>query len=287
GGRLDAVNVLDADLALITAIGLDHQAILGNDRATIAREKAGILRAGQPAVYMDAQPEQSIADMGRSLGTDLWISGQQFSIQSEPDSWSLNVAGAVSHWPYPRLLGAHQVRNAAGVVALLRHPGNPLKISTASIRQGLLAVSVIGRFERWAQDERIVILDVAHNEDSLAALIENINKNSILSDGRKRYAVFSALSDKPIEAMVSLGMPLFDAWFLAELDGARAASGERLRTAVATMGGEGVFNEKGIVRAYNQAFARSVIGDQIVIFGSFLTVSRIRPELSRSGAHLV
>lgn len=287
GGRLDAVNVLDADLALITAIGLDHQTILGNDRSTIAGEKAGILRAGQPAVYMDAQPEPSIADVGRLVGTHLWISGQQFSIQSEPESWSLNVAGVVSHWPYPRLLGAHQIRNAAGVVALLRHPGNPLQISNASIRQGLLAASVIGRFECWAQDGRTIILDVAHNEDSLVALLENIKKNSLLGNGCKRYAVFSALADKPIEVMVALGMPLFDAWFLAELDGARAASGERLRTAVATLGGEGVFNEKGIVRAYNQALARSVIGDQIVIFGSFLTVSRIRPELSRSGAHLV
>ncbi|WP_322628072.1 folylpolyglutamate synthase/dihydrofolate synthase family protein [Halothiobacillus sp.] len=287
GGRLDAVNVLDANLALITAIGLDHQAILGNDRVSIAREKAGILRAGQPAVYMDAQPEQTIADTGRSVGADLWVSGHEFSIQTQPESWSLSVKSAVSHWPTPRLLGAHQVRNAAGVVALLRHPGNPLHISNESIRQGLLTASVIGRFERWALDGRLVTLDVAHNEDSLTALLENISKNSMLCDGCKRYAVFSALADKPIEAMVALGMPLFDAWFLAELDGARAASGERLRTAVVSMGGEGVFNEKGIVHAYNQALARSAAGDQIVIFGSFLTVSRIRPELSRTGARLV
>lgn len=287
GGRLDAVNILDADLALITAIGLDHQAVLGSDRVSIAREKAGILRSGRPAVYMDVDPEPSVAEIGRSIGAELWVSGQQFSMAEGAASWSLQLGQGECVWPRPHLLGAHQIRNAAGVVALLRHPGNPLSVSDESICLGLARATVIGRFERWTFDRRMIILDVAHNEESLVALLNNINKNSGLNFSGRRFAVFSAFADKPVEAMISRAGSFFDAWYVAELESERTASVARLQRALSTVGPVGVINEKGIVRAYNHALADSTIGDQIVIFGSFLAVSAIRPELTRAGAHLV
>lgn len=287
GGRLDAVNVLDADLALITAIGLDHQAILGHERSAIAQEKAGILRIGQPAVYMDDDPDPSVAAVAHHIGASLLVGGQHFSMGFEGSTWSLRIGDVTSVWPRPRLPGRHQVRNAAGVVALLRHPAARLMVSDESIRLGLQSTTIMGRFERWSHRGRTIILDVAHNVESMTVLLDNLNENSLLSGNEKRFAVFSALADKPIEAMISQAHPFFDRWFLAELDGVRAAPGFRLENALHTAGAGGAINEMGIVPAYNQALANSAIGDQIVVFGSFLTVSGIRPELSRSGAHLV
>lgn len=287
GGRLDAVNVLDADLALITSIGLDHQAILGHNRAAIGIEKAGILRAGQPAVYMDVQPEGSVCSVGQSLGADLWVAGRDFSLQVEQKVWHLHREGQSTCWPWPSLTGRHQIRNAAGVVALLLHPGNPLDVSRRAIEHGLTQASVMGRFERWSIAGKTVLLDVAHNVESLDALLENIIENSVLSNGSRRLAVFSAFADKPLEAMIERADPYFDTWYMAGLDSPRTADRARLTGALAQAGGQGQFHEKGIVSAYNLALAESAVGDQIVIFGSFLTISCIRPELSRAGAHLV
>lgn len=287
GGRLDAVNVLDADMVLITSIGLDHQAILGQDRAAIGIEKAGVMRAGQPAVYMDAQPEHSVLSVGQSLGADLWVSGRAFSLEIGQNMWHLHIGGQSTRWPWPSLTGSHQIRNAAGVVALLLHPGNPLEVSRRAIEHGLTQATVIGRFERWLIAGKTVLLDVAHNEESLDALLENIHENSVLSYGSRRLAVFSAFADKPIEAMIEQAIPYFDTWYVAALDSPRTADPARLTRALAQAGGQGQFHEKGIVSAYNLALAESAVGDQIVIFGSFLTISCIRPELSRAGAHLV
>lgn len=289
GGRLDAVNILDADLALITGIGLDHQAILGPDRPSIAREKAGILRSGQPAVYTDLSPEPMIPEVAEAVGADLWVSDRDFSLLPGSEGWVLKLPmqpdGQV--WPNPALKGRHQIHNAAGVVALMRHPRNPLSVSDASIRLGLETAVNIGRFERWSYQGRLIILDVAHNQESVRALIDNLMTIQDKNDTVRRVAIFSALEDKPIEAMVSIAGSYFDTWYFAPLTGMRAASARRLRDALATVGGAGVVNEMGIVPAYNQALADSAPGVQIVIFGSFLTVSAIRPELIRAGAHLV
>jgi dihydrofolate synthase / folylpolyglutamate synthase len=280
GGRLDAVNILDADLALITNIGLDHQAYLGNTRSEIGYEKAGILRAGQAAVYADTDPVKAISAFAASIGCPLLIREKDFRIDIDETEWRLEQNGLVTHWPLPGMFGRAQINNAAGVVALLQHPGSPLTVQPSSIEKGIESAKNQGRFEIWAHQGRQVILDVAHNLESVSVLLDNLHA---IAAPKQRLAVFGALDDKPIEAMIEICRPEFDDWYLGRLDSVRSASVLRMSSAFDLPR----ISERSITSAYNAAFARSAIGDQIVAFGSFYTVSAIRHVLSQSGAHLV
>ncbi|WP_290679043.1 folylpolyglutamate synthase/dihydrofolate synthase family protein [Halothiobacillus sp. 15-55-196] len=280
GGRLDAVNILDADLALITNIGLDHQAYLGDTRAQIGYEKAGVLRKGQPAVYADPDPIESVIKHANAIGCPLFVRGRDFMVEADATGWRLGQADQSSFWPLPGMFGRTQVDNAAGVVALLQHPRSPLCIGISSIEAGIRSAKNTGRFEIWLHEGRQVILDVAHNLESVRVLLDNLH---ILATPSRRLAVFGALDDKPIEAMISLCRPNFDEWYLGQLDSVRSASIARLSSAL----DRPQIRETSITSAYNAAFAHSAVGDQLIAFGSFYTVSAIRHVLSQSGAHLV
>ncbi|MBD3816396.1 MAG: bifunctional folylpolyglutamate synthase/dihydrofolate synthase [Halothiobacillus sp.] len=280
GGRLDAVNILDADLALITNIGLDHQAYLGDTRSQIGYEKAGVLRAGRAAVYADTDPVESVIEHARAIGCPLLVRGTGFMVEADARGWRLGQGNHTSYWPRPGMFGRAQVDNAAGVVALLQHHESPLGISSYSIEEGLRSAKNPGRFEQWLHEGRLVILDVAHNLESVRVLLDNLHAVATPS---KRFAVFGALDDKPIEAMASLCRPEFDDWYPGRLDSVRSASIARLSSALE----QPLIRETSITSAYNDAFAHSAVGDQIIAFGSFYTVSAIRHVLSQSGAHLV
>lgn len=280
GGRLDAVNILDADLALITNIGLDHQAYLGDTRSQIGYEKAGVLRKGQAAVYADTDPIESVIDHAKAIGCPLLVRGRDFMVKLEATEWRLEQGDQSSCWPLPNLFGRTQVDNAAGVVALLQHAQSPFGIRASSIEQGVKSAKNPGRFEIWFHEGRQVILDVAHNLESVRVLLDNLHA---LTTPARRFAVFGALDDKPIEAMATLCRPEFDHWFLGQLESVRSASIARLSSALDTP----QISETSITSAYNAAFAHSAVGDQIIAFGSFYTVSAIRHVLSQSGAHLV
>ena len=280
GGRLDAVNILDADLALITNIGLDHQAYLGTTREQIGHEKAGILRQGQAAVYADSDPVASVLAHAATIDCPLLVRGRDFAITVEADGWRHEQGGVSRHWPLPGMFGRTQIDNAAGVVALLQHPKCTLKVGASSIESGIKSAKNQGRFEVWDYQGRRVILDVAHNLESVRVLLDNL---SALTRPSRRIAVFGALDDKPIEAMVALSRDEFDDWYLGSLDSVRSAPVSRLSSAL----NQPLISETSITSAYNAAFARSAVGDQIIAFGSFYTVSAIRHILSQSGAHLV
>jgi dihydrofolate synthase/folylpolyglutamate synthase len=287
GGRLDAVNILDANLALITNIGLDHQALLGADRASIAREKAGILRTNQAAVYADPNPEPTIEAIASALNCPVWIRGKDFSLTQQVPNWCLDLASSQSCWPHPTLKGSMQIDNAAGVVALLQHPKNTRPVSRQAIEQGLQSAKVIGRYERFVHQGRLIILDVAHNLESVEALLENIKLNNALNDSSQRFAVFGALNDKPISRMLSAAQPAFNGWFVGYLPSERSANVASILAHLPEQDCLGLRHETKIVSAYNQALAHSKAGDQIVVFGSFFTVSAIRHHLKQVGAHLV
>ena len=280
GGRLDAVNILDADLALITNIGLDHQTYLGDTRFQIGYEKAGVLRKGQAAVYADTDPTASVIDHANAIGCPLLVRGRDFMVEAKATGWRLEQGDQSSYWPLPGMFGRTQVDNAAGVVALLQHPKSPLGIRVSSIEVGVRSAKNPGRFEIWLHEGRQVILDVAHNLESVRVLLDNLHA---LATPSRRLAVFGALDDKPIEAMASLCRPEFDDWYLGQLDSVRSASVARLSSAL----DRPQISETSITSAYNAAFAHSAVGDQIIAFGSFYTVSAIRHVLSQSGAHLV
>lgn len=280
GGRLDAVNILDADLALITNIGLDHQAYLGDTRSQIGYEKAGVLRKGQAAVYADTDQIESVIEHAKAIGCPLLVRGRDFMVEADATGWRLEQGDQSSCWPLPGMFGRTQVDNAAGVVALLQHPKNTLSIRASSIEKGVKSAKNPGRFEIWFHEGRQVILDVAHNLESVRVLLDNLHA---LTTPARRFAVFGALDDKPIEAMASLCRPEFDDWYLGRLDSVRSASVARLSSAL----DHPQISETSITSAYNAAFAHSAVGDQIIAFGSFYTVSAIRHVLSQSGAHLV
>lgn len=278
GGRLDAVNVLSADLALITAIGLDHQAFLGETREAIGQEKAGILRTNQIAVYADPQPVSSILVAAESLGCPLLVRQRDYSVAIEAGrGWQLSLFGDTQRWPNPALFGAQQIDNAAGVIALLNAGQAKLPVPPEAMRQGLSRVRLPGRFEQQEYAGRRIIWDVAHNEDSARALINNLHDLKVKSAPKgKLRAVFSALSDKPIAAMMTICADAFDAWYLAPLDGPRAASQSQLQQAAVALRTNDIHYESTIASAYNRAFIESTVGDWLVVFGSFHTVGALR-----------
>lgn len=283
GGRLDAVNALDADLALITAIGLDHQEWLGDGREAIGAEKAGILRAGQPAVYVDPDPVASVGRVAACIGADMLSFGTDFHVSADcptPDVVGQPVFGLVrgdraTCLPRPALVGRHQWNNAAGVVALLQHPRSPLVIPDAAVRQGLETVRLAGRLERCVDRGRTVIFDVAHNAEAARTLAAALEARP----AGRRLAVFSALEDKPIESVVEALADCVDAWWIAPLVQPRAAGIGRIESALAKAGASRVRRETDLPGAYNAALADAGERDEIVVFGSFHVVGPLRARL--------
>ncbi len=284
GGRLDAVNALDADLALITAIGLDHQDWLGEGREAIGAEKAGILRAGQPAVYVDPEPVESVRRKARQLEAPLLCLGEDFTVTSScpvPEGMTAPVFGLLREGrclclPQPALAGQHQWHNAAGVVVLLQHPSSPLRIPDPAVREGLAAVRLAGRLERFSDRGRTVILDVAHNVEAAGTLAAALGEKP----AGRRVAVFSALGDKPVEAVARLLAGRFDAWWIAPLAEPRAADIGRIESALLEAGACRVNRVADISTAYNAALAWTTEGDEIVVFGSFHVVGPLRERLN-------
>ena len=282
GGRLDAVNALDADLALITPIGLDHQAWLGDSREAIGREKAGILRPGQAAIYADPDPVCSVVATADRLGTKLCAFGRDYELR-EPGvtaparPWELIRSGQVKALAVPALGGRHQRHNAAGVVALLQHPASPLAVPDAAVEAGLAEVRLPARLERRRDRGRVVWFDVAHNAEAAEALAEALM--SARSTGR-RLAVFSSLADKPVEAVVRPLIEVIDAWWIAPLTEPRAADIGRIESALTDAAAGTVRREADLLGAYNAALAEAGEGDELVVFGSFHVVGPLRGRLS-------
>lgn len=283
GGRLDAVNALDADLALITNIGLDHQSWLGDSREAIAREKAGILRCGRPAVYVDPDPVTALPDQAEKDGVDLLSLGSDFRFgvvaeNGQPPRFTIHGPHGERSFALPSLSGRHQALNAAGVVALLQHPRSPLAIPDAAVSQGLLMAAVPGRLEWFSQEGRAICLDVAHNAEAARTLAEALVSRGQRTAGR-RLAVFSALADKPIAEILRPLVGLIDEWWITELPEPRAADMIALERALADAGAGAVHCESDLPGAYNAALAASGHGDEIVVFGSFHVVGPLRSRL--------
>ena len=268
GGRLDAVNVLDADVALITPVDVDHVAWLGSDRETIGAEKAGIMRAGRPVVVSDPQPPQSVLQHADELGAPLALAGRDYRYEVQGVQWRW-VAGGLSRnaLPLPALRGHFQLANAAGVLMVLAWLGERFPVSQQAVRSGLLAVQLPGRFQ-VLPGRPMQILDVAHNPHSARALAQTLAGQPC--SGRT-LAVLGMLDDKDITATVASLRMLVDDWYLATLDAPRGATAARLREA---LGGEGQCFES--VNAARAA-ALSVMSedDRLVIIGSFYTVAAV------------
>ena len=275
GGRLDAVNIIDADCAVITSIDLDHMAILGNDRERIGFEKAGIMRAGRPVIVSDPVPPQSVIDHAAAIGAELWLFGRDFNFSGDKQQWAW--AGRdrrYSGMAYPALRGANQLINASGVLAALEALRQRIPITAQAVRNGLAMVELPGRFQ-IVPGQPVLVLDVAHNPHSVAALAANLDAMGFYPT---THAVFGAMADKDLLPMLQKVSPMVDNWYFTDLPLLRAAKAVDLQHAWQAQN-----TRKDAVSSVHvdpmQALHAAIEGadpaDRIVVFGSFYTVGGV------------
>ncbi len=271
GGRLDAVNVVDADIALIATIDIDHQEWLGNTRESIGHEKAGILRAGRPAVIADPDVPQSVLRTAETQGVRLHRQGHEFGFQRDGGTWSWRGNGTpLTGLPYPAIPGDHQLLNASAVIQCLQLAHLEPPVTDASICRGLTDVRLPGRFQ-YFPGVIPVLLDVAHNPQAVGILAGHLRQHY---SGRRIRAVFSVMRDKDIVGMINLIREVVDCWYLAPLQMPRAASPEELSRILHNAGVLRVqlgFND--VTDACRAARSEANPGDLLLVFGSFFLVS--------------
>ena len=271
GGRLDAVNVLDAGVAVVTSVGIDHQAWLGDDREAIGREKAGILRADRPAVCGDWQPPLSLLQHATAIGARLQLIGRDFQPGEGADetewSWS-GAGGPLENLPTPALHGPFQLGNAAtAIAAALALPRPPAR---SAIERGLREACLAGRFQRLAtpgEGAPECIVDVGHNPHAAAALSEALAAEPV--EGRT-LAVIAMLDDKDVAGVVAEMRPVVDAWYPA---GLAVPRGLDVRALATRMGVATETPSETVEQALAAARKAATATDRIVVFGSFYTVA--------------
>lgn len=287
GGRLDAVNCFDPDCAIVTSIALDHESWLGCTREAIGIEKAGIFRAGRPAICADPAPPATIAAAARATGAEFFQLGENFWVEPFLQSWRFRclndrITSARSFYseqwitlPQLRLQGTFQYGNAAAALAALHCLEERVPVSMQSVLQGLELAVVKGRFQRVAGAPEI-ILDVAHNPHAAAALAHNLTQSPCAG---KTWAVFAMLADKDIRGVVLDLAGLIDGWYGAAIDEARGAPLPLLMQQLRGVRGR-CLGFASVAQAYAAARAQAQPQDRIVVFGSFVTVAAVMSRLN-------
>lgn len=273
GGRLDAVNILDGDLTFVTSIGLDHTEWLGDDRESIGQEKAGVFRAGVPAICGDPNPPRSLIRVATDVGAKLYRLGPDYGFEVAHSSWSFHARDwHLTGLPLPNLAGAIQIRNASNVLMGLHAARECLPVTRGAIESGLRDVTLEGRFQRILKHCEI-ILDVAHNAESAQVLAENL---SALPKPIKTHAVFSVLSDKDIEGILQAMSGHIDRWYIAQVHSPRAMDLDKVMRVLSAVCTEpDILRFNTVEEAYNKAQSEALSGDRILVFGSIFTVSEV------------
>jgi dihydrofolate synthase/folylpolyglutamate synthase len=273
GGRLDAVNAVDPDVAVVVSIGLDHQEYLGATLEAIAREKAGIFRRGRPAVLGSPHMPGIVQDIARDVGAPLKRLGTEYSFVRDGATWRFRG----SHWdlprlPAPALLGDTQYENAATAIAALEEIDSRLAISPTAIARGLSSVRLAGRFQVIAPHSPGAIawiLDVAHNPDAARVLSRNLRDTR--GNGRT-LAVCGILADKEAAVVAAELRDCVDAWWCVPIEGDRGRTGAALAQTVKSQVAVPVEAADSIAAGCAAARALANFGDRIVVFGSFHVV---------------
>lgn len=285
GGRLDAVNVVDADVAVITSVDIDHVEYLGPDRESIGLEKAHIMRPGRPAVLSDPMPPASVLAHGRAIGADLWCQGRDFGFQGDRQQWSWYGRGRRYHaLGHPALRGANQLLNASGAIAALEALRERLPITAQAVRSGLAGVELPGRFQ-IVPGQPTLVLDVAHNAQAASVLARNLDAMGFYP---RTHAVMGAMRDKDLDALIGRMRPVIDEWHFCDLDTPRAAHADELRAVLAASdlaAATAATTHASAPQALAAALGRATPADRIVVFGSFYTVGGVlKAGLPRTAA---
>ncbi|MGN7724500.1 bifunctional tetrahydrofolate synthase/dihydrofolate synthase [Luteimonas sp. 22616] len=278
GGRLDAVNVVDADVAVITTVDLDHQDWLGDDRERIGFEKAGIARAWKPLVLGEDDPPSSVLGHAYAIGASTWRVGNDFFFERIDDArWRWREVGCELELPLPALAAPVQLRNAAAAIAALR--ALDATIPDTAWAEGVAAARLPGRLQQFPRDGLDVVVDVGHNPQAARELAAWLD--AAPSAGRC-LAIYAALGDKDVTGVVGALDGRVDAWFLAGLEsaGPRGTSVDVLAGRLAgTAAGRGD-RHPDVDSALSAALARARPGDRILVFGSFHTAAAALQSLA-------
>jgi dihydrofolate synthase/folylpolyglutamate synthase len=273
GGRLDAVNAFDSTCAIVTSIAMDHMDYLGDTREKIGYEKAGIFRAGKPAICGDPDLPDSVSGYARKIGADLQCVGVDFHFTAEQNQWYFaGRHGKRASLPYPALRGVYQLQNACAALAALDELRAELPVTMNNIRAGLSQVELPGRFQ-VLPGRPLVILDVAHNPHAAANLAANLKAMPRFG---KTLAVFGMLGDKDIYGVIDAVKDEIDEWFISGIRERRGASCEHIERELARHGlSANVKRFSSIIEAYEGAMGNARDSDRILVFGSFHTVGDV------------
>ncbi|TNF35381.1 MAG: bifunctional tetrahydrofolate synthase/dihydrofolate synthase, partial [Gammaproteobacteria bacterium] len=281
GGRLDAVNVIDADVALITGVDIDHTDWLGPDIETIAGEKAGIMRTERPVIFGSLRLPQSVQRKANELHAHLLVAGGDYIFQSVgSECWQLIGPDVrFADLPRPALRGDFQIQNAAAVIMAMMQLRASLPLSEQDIVKGLQQVALPGRFQ-YVQQQPAVIVDVAHNPQAARSLSEMLQQTQ---GSGKTLAVIAMLADKPVAEVIGIMAPVVDEWFSAGLDVPRGMAAETLAKAVKALGTDvKLCTSQTVTQACEQAMQHAGADDRIIVFGSFYTVTEACNYFNRS-----
>lgn len=276
GGRLDAVNIIDPDVALITSISIDHIEWLGGTREAIAREKAGIFRPAIPAITGDTDPPQSLIQCAAERQASLQCIGKDFDYNKQANGWDWHYGDRqMLQLPEPGLKGEHQYRNASSVILAVTMMEDVLPVTETAIKQGLEHVRLAGRFQ-LINGEIPVLLDVGHNPQAVRTLSDYVTATF---PGRRIRAVFSMMRDKDIAGVLEIMEPVVYDWFFAPLTNPRAATEAMMRDIFAQSPVSKVsFGYADFAKAFAAAKKESQAGDLLLVFGSFFLVSECLVE---------
>ena len=272
GGRLDAVNIVDPDVAVVTTVAIDHVDYLGASREAIGREKAGIFRLGRAAICADRDPPQTLVDHAAAIGAMLMRLGVDYDFAVQGSQWSYRGPGGARHGlPHPALRGVHQVANAATALAALDTLRVRLPVPIGAVRDALVSIELRGRFQ-VLPGRPIRVLDVAHNLQAARAFADNL---VAMGYQPETWAVFGIMNDKDIDGVIAAVKPCVDHWRVATLPPPRGSRAAELRERLEAAGvaGMAIRDFDDAAAAYDAACGEAKETDRIIVFGSFLTVA--------------